>query len=267
MKPTSAACVVAGMLAFAAPATAHDTWIVPQRAVITDHLTMFVVTSGAAFPAVEYGPRTNRMADGGWRVGTLTGPFTGRAADDSTLTLAAVPRGEGTAVAWVALHPKDIDLDDDEVAHYLEEIGAGADVRAAWAGAGPDRVWHEVYTKCAKTFVRTGGIGDDASCLPPVGLELELVPDRDPTGLAVGDTVTIRVLKAGAGLPGIAVGTVRGSDGTTTLERANAAGCVRLGVTAAGSWLIRATDLHRRSDGTWESVFTTMTFVAGTRKP
>jgi hypothetical protein len=255
------------MLALATPAAAHDTWIVPQRAVVSGRLATFVVTSGAAFPAVEYGPRTDRVADGGWRVGALAGPFTGRAADDSTLTLAAVPRGEGTAVAWVTFHPRDIDLDSDEVTHYLDEIGAGDDVRAAWADAGPDRAWHEVYTKYATTFVRTGGVGDDASCLQPVGLALELVPDRDPTGLAPGDTMTVRVLQGGTGLPGIAVGAVCGSDGTHTLARANAAGYVRVAVTSAGPWLIRATDLRRRDDGTWESAFATMTFVAGTRTP
>jgi uncharacterized GH25 family protein len=267
MKCASAACVIAGVLALASPAAAHDTWIVPRRAVVPGRLVMFVVTSGAAFPAVEYGPRADRVADGGWRVGTLAGPFTGRAADDSTLTLAVVPRGEGTAVAWVAFHPGDIDLDNDDVTHYLDEIGAGNDVRAEWEAAGPDRAWHEVYTKYAKTFVRTGGVGDDASCLQPVGLELELVPDRDPTGIAAGDTLTIRVLEAGEGLPGIAVGAVSGFDGTHTLERTNAAGYVRVAITSAGPWLIRATDLDHRSDGTWESAFTTMTFVAGTRRP
>ncbi len=262
MTRVAAAGIFAAVMALPASAGAHDTWIVPRRAVTPGRLAIFFVTSSMTFPGIETGPRASRLADGGWRVGDHTGPFTGRAEDDSTLALAAVPEGEGTAVAWVAFHPREIDLDEDEVTHYLDEIGAGDDIRAAWAASGTGRTWHETYTKLAKTFVRTGGVGDDASCLAPVGLALELVPDRDPTGLAAGDTVTVRVLQGGKGLPGIAVGAVCGRTGAATMERANEAGYVRIAITGGGPWLVRATDLRARSGGTWESVFTTLTFEA-----
>ncbi len=251
-------------LTVAMPAAAHDTWIAPVRDVAAGKLTILHLTSGMSFPRLESGPKTDRVIAGGWRLGNRRGPIGGRAEDDSSLALAVVPTGQGTVVVWLTLGPKEIDLPDAEVGEYLDEIGAPDDIRRAWDAAGPGRTWHETYTKNATMFARASGVGDDASCLAPAGAGFQLVPDRDPTGLAPRDTLIVRAMKDGAGIGGVAIGATHGG-GKPFLERANPAGYVRIPINGDGPWLIRATDLRRKPDGTWESDFATMTFIVAKR--
>ncbi len=247
-------------LSIATAAVAHDTWML---AVPNDGAMAFVITSGMDFPRNEVGPKANRVATSGWRLGKTTGQLGNAAEGDSALTLTAPIAGTGTAVAWVSFHPKEIDLDEDDVTHYLDEIGAPDALRKAWEEAGPDRKWHEVYTKHAKAFVRAGSEGDDASCAAPVGLALEIVPARDPTGIAAGGTLEVRVLKRGKPFAGFAVGALCGADGTSNMQTTDGNGVVRFAIHRAGPWLVRGTDVRQETDGTWSSDFSTLTFTAG----
>lgn len=259
-----AVLVVAGAaLVVAMRASAHDTWIIPRADLESGKVAILDVTTGAAFPSTGSAPHADAFVSGGWRLGKKTGPIGGRAEADSVLALALVPDGGGTAVVWVTFAPKTIDLTETQVAEYLDEIGASDAVRRAWNGAGPDRKWHETYTKYAKTFARASGVGDDVDCLAPAGLAFELVPDRDPTGLAPGDTLTVRALEGKDGVAGVTIGAVCGSDGSVVSQAANPAGYVRVAITRDGPWMLRATELRRQPDGTWHSDFTTLTFVVG----
>jgi uncharacterized GH25 family protein len=252
-------------LTVAMPAAAHDTWIVPVRDIPAGKLTILNLTSGTAFPSVDDGPKADRVVAGGWRLGDRRGPIGGRAEGDSSLALAIVPVGQGTVVVWLALGPKEIDLTDAQVGEYLDEIDASDDIRRAWENAGPNRQWHETYVKTVTTFARASGVGDDASCLAPAGDRFQLVPDRDPTGLVPGDTLTVRAMKNGKGMGGAGVGAMRGGSDRPFLEHTNPAGYVRVPIDGAGPWLIRATDLRPGPDGTWESDFATMTFIVAKR--
>lgn len=253
--------IVVSFILMATAAAAHDTWMLASPT--ADGEVAFFVTSGMDFPRNEAGPKADRVAVAGWRLGDRSGTLPRGAEGDSVLTIMTTIAGAGTAVAHVAFRPRDIDLEEDEVAHYLDEIGASDELRRAWESAGPDRTFHEVYTKHAKAFVRLGGAGDDPACLAPVGLAIEFVPVRDPTGLAAGDTLDVRVLKNGTPFAGFMVGAVCGADGVATTQHANADGVVSFPIHQEGPWLVRGTELRRKDDGTWESDFTTMTFTAG----
>lgn len=248
------------VLGITAAALAHDTWML---AFPRDGGVSFTITSGMDFPRNEVGPKANRVATSGWRLGEASGELGNVAEGDSMLTLAATIKGAGTAVAWVTFHPREIDLDEDDVTHYLDEIGAPDALRQAWESAGPDRTWHEVYTKHTKAIVRVGGVPDDAACAKPVGLAIELVPARDPTALAAGDVLEIRVLKGGQPFGGFAVGAVCGADGEASMQTTDGNGVVRFAIHHTGPWLVRGTDVRREKDGTWSSDFTTLTFTAG----
>jgi uncharacterized GH25 family protein len=256
--------IAACALALASAARAHDTWMLaktpPSGATVT-----FGVTSGMSFPRIEAGPRSDRVAASGWRLGSRSGGFDGMQEGDSVLVVTGEIDGEGTAVGWIAFEPREIDLEEAEVAEYLDEIGAPESLRRAWESLGADRTWHEVYTKYAKAFIRLGDGGDDESCVPALGAAVELVPLRDPTGLAAGDELVVRVLKKGYAVEGQAVGAVCGADGRTTLKYSNQSGHVTIPIHRGGPWLIRATEVRRQSDGTWASDFTTMTFTVGAK--
>jgi uncharacterized GH25 family protein len=56
------------------------------------------------------------------------------------------------------------------------------------------------------------------------------------------------------------VGTVCGATGESTMKRTNQSGFVAFPITATGWWLVRATELRRKADGSYQSDFSTMTF-------
>ena len=163
----------------------------------------------------------------------------------------------------MSLGPRPIELKPDEVAHYLDEIGAPDSIRRIAAAGGPFR---ELYTKHALAFVRVGEPTADRSWAAPLGLPLELVPEQDPTALVPGDTLVLRVLSGGAPQPGFAVGAVR-EGAAPLLLRADAGGRVRVPIGGAGRYLVRGTELRRSSQPNvdWESDFVTLTFAVRER--
>jgi uncharacterized GH25 family protein len=249
------------LLAIAPEVPAHDTWIMctPPRIKPGDAVELHM-TSGMAFPAYETAPKPARLQRCEWRIGERRGSLTEFETGDSTsLVVKGRVATEGVAVVYAEFLPREIDLTPEDVEHYLEEIGAPESVRRAWKEAGPDAKFHETYTKHARTYLRVGDGGDATGCLGPVGFNIDFLPDRDPTSLKVGDSLTIKVIRGGKELEGFAVGAVRAGD-EATLQRTNQSGMVAIAIDGPGWWLVRGTELRRRADGTWESDFTTLTF-------
>ena len=256
---------IAAMLAFvlvpATAAVAHDTWIMTKETIRST--APFEISSGMYFPTLDTGPKADRVAGAGWRLRENAGRFADLNEGAQSLTMSADFEGEGTAVVWVAFKPNAIDLEEDEVDEYLEEIGAPEHLRRTWETAGEDRKWHETYTKYAKTFVAIGDAGEDASCIAPIGTAVELVPLRDPTTVSSGEELVIRVLKKGYAAEGQAVVAQCCKSGERTVKYANKSGHVTFEIDSAGPWLFSATELRLQSDGTWTSDFTTMSFTTG----
>lgn len=253
------------LAACAAPVSAHDTWIISDTpAIRPGGKALFHITSGMEFPKPESAPEPLRMKRADWRLGAEKGNIVSFEKGETSTTVGGRVTGEGTGVVCVEFHPRDIDLEPDEVEHYMEEIGAPEAVRRAWKEAGENATFHETYTKRAKSYVRIGDRGEDTSCLGSTGFAIDFLPDRDPTALRPGGELVIRVVRGGDDeIEGLAVGAVCGTDGKTTMLRTNQNGKVVIPIHAAGWWMIRATELRRNADGTWESDFTTMTFHVG----
>jgi len=268
--PAAAATAIA---LFATVAGAHDTWLLPLRAVVPPGAELLLdLTSGMRFPASETAIQAERVAQARVR---LAG---------SVDTMRPVPRGAaralrfrtplrraGVATLWVDLVPREIALDSAAVVGYLHEIGAPDSVRVAYLRqfpAGGVRRWRERYAKHAKAVVRAASPqrpapAADSSWRTPVGQALELVPDVDPTALRPGDTLRVRLLGAGgAPVPFAAVGFVgAGTRPPGTLARTDAAGRVAFRLPVGGRWMLRATVIRRASSPTldWESDFATLT--------
>jgi uncharacterized GH25 family protein len=255
------ALLAAALMLIAIPCAAHDTWLLPRDPRATEDKPAIVdLTSGTSFPKGESAIKSDRVASGGWRTSSANGHADRFEIGESSLVAQYAPSGQGTAVLFVTLKPKGIDLAADEVAHYFDEIGASESLRRDWEKNGG--TFHETYTKHAKTFVRVGdGNAADATCLRPVGLAIELLPQSDPTSLAVGDELVIKAVRGGDDeLEQFAVGIVCGKTGDSQLLRTNEAGKVSFKISSAGWWLVRGTELRRQADGTFESDFSTMTF-------
>ena len=111
----------------------------------------------------------------------------------------------GVAAFAVELAPKTLTLTKDKVTEYLDEIGASPALRATWSQMPAPKRWRESYSKHAATFVRVGNPRDDSTWVRPMGLGLEIVPERDPTMLVSGDTLSVRVVRGGRPLVGFVV--------------------------------------------------------------
>jgi uncharacterized GH25 family protein len=262
----SAATIVLALLVIAVPgARAHDTWLLPSRTSARVgarvHLAM---TSGMAFPRNETAIDPARIARASMRLGGATTDLNVHKRGKDALGLDATPGRAGVATLWVELQPRTLELTAEQVAEYLEEIGATPVVRERWERAPAPRRWRESYVKHVKTYVGVGVDGDDRSWAEPVGMGFELVPEVDPMALRRGDALTLRLLRAGAPAAGVAVGLVHENGGKALLETTGADGRVTFRLDRQGRWMARSTDLRpsSRDDLDWESDFTTLTFRA-----
>jgi hypothetical protein len=211
-----------------------------------------------AFPTLESRIRPERVRRAGVRVAGHERALASRNGKNA-LFLDATGVDAGTAVAWVELHPRPLELTPAQVDEYLEEIGEKERLGAAWAARPEPKRWREVYRKLAKTVFPVGD-GDDESWRDPVGLALEIVPETSPARVAPGGDFAVRVLKDSRPLADFAVSAVRGG-GKRDLRRTDAEGRVTFVLDRAGPWMLAGVDLRAGKDGDWTSDFTTLTLT------
>ncbi|MDP9099895.1 MAG: DUF4198 domain-containing protein [Verrucomicrobiota bacterium] len=245
-------------------ARAHDTWLIPDRFEVAPKTAITLdLTSGMAFPKLEIGPKRERVQTAPCRLAGRTFEMTDISAGPNSLRLKSDLSAVGVATFWVKLPPKSIDLKPAEVEEYLNEINAPASLRKQWAEMEPKR-WRELYSKHPKTFVRVGDPKADRSWAEPVGMALEIVPERDPTTLREGDELAVRVLKNGAPYADFSLNAVAAGETKGETRKTDSAGHVVFRLKKSGPWLLRGTDLRQstKSDADWESDFTTLTLEA-----
>lgn len=246
--------------AFLTSARAHDTWLIPDRFEVAPKTAITLdLTSGMAFPKLETGPKRERVQTAPCRLAGRIFEISDISAGPNSLRLKSELSETGIATFWVKLPPKSIELKPAEVQEYLDEIDAPAVVRKQWAEMEPKR-WRELYTKHPKTFVRVGEPPADGSWAEPVGMALEIVPEKDPTALREGDEFPVRVLKNGAPYPEFSVNAVAEGDTKGETRKTDSTGRIVFTLNKAGRWLLRSTDVRKstKSDADWESDFATL---------
>ena len=257
-----------GVFLASALLVAHDTWLIPSAVSVAPGTPVTLdMTSGMDFPAPETAVKPGRLARAQCRLaGKRTGISDRRVADKS-LQLTFRPERPGIATVWAESKPRTLDLEPAEVKEYLEEIGAAETAGKDWEKSPAPRKWRETYTKHAKTFLRVGDPGADRSWSEPAGMELEIVPEMDPTSLKAGDELAVRLLLAGRPVRDLAVGFLAAGEKTGQLRKTDGAGRVSFRVERAGWWLLRATRISRseKPGGVWTSHFATLTVAAGPR--
>lgn len=271
-KPRLSRGLAALLLAAGAPlATAHETWLLPKDFTPPAGQSLeFTLTSGMGFPSLGSGVDRRRITearliqDGDEQALVPVGGSAG------ALELTAIPYG-GVACAWVNLQPRVLEIEaDEDVEHYLEEIGAPESVCTAWRASRETTAWRESYAKLTRTYLVGSGEADPEPCWhEPTGTRFDIRPMADPTGLEPGDTLELQVLFDGEPLAGQSVGFVREDEEPRALQRSNEAGRMTVTVGGEGRHMIYATNL-RRADGddySWESNFTTLTFLVGGEQP
>lgn len=246
-------------------ASAHDTWLLPANFHLERGTVLRLdLTSAMDFPKAETPVKAERLTEAKLRLAGAT-LVLDAAAEAKVLALTARVAGQGVATAWVATRERSLQLTPEQVAHYLDEIGAAGTIGEEWKKSG-QKLWRETYVKRAKSFVRVGDAAD-SSWKEPVGLDLEILPASDPTALSVGDTLSLRLLWRGQPLSELAVGAVAAAPAKPTLAKTDGEGRVAFVLSKAGPWLIRATLIRSSTarPGEWDSVFSTLTVEASSR--
>ncbi len=253
----------AALLAVLLPASAraHDTWLIPDRfeAAAKTSVTLDL-TSGMAFPALEVGPKRERVEAARCRLAGRTIDISDISVGPKSLVFKTELSEAGIATLWMKLPAKSIELKPAQVEEYLAEIDPPQSVKTQWATMEPKR-WRELYTKHPKTFVRVGDTTGDRSWAEPVGMALEIVPEKDPALLREGDELSVLVFKNGAPFPDFSLNAVVGGETKGETRKTDSAGRVVFRFDKAGQWLLRGTDVRKstRTDADWESDFTTLT--------
>jgi len=236
MKSKAAMVPVALFLAVAIGlALAHDTWLIPDRFQIAPGESVTLdLTSGMAFPALDGGPKRERIQAVMCRLASRTFELKDFEEGPKSLRIEAVFADSGVAALWVKSPPKQIELKPDQVKEYLDEIDAPAIVRQQWTEAKEPKRWRESYRKHSKTFVRVGDADADTSWREPVGMFFEIVPEKDPTSLRVGEDFLVRVLKDGKPFADFSLGIVAEGETKGSTKKTNIDGKVSIRLDKSG---------------------------------
>jgi len=250
------------ILAIAVSARGHDTWLQPERFAATPGATLALeLTSADGFNGLETAIKPERVARAPARLAGEAIMLAVPVAGEKALRFSATLPRPGVAVVGVELKPRGLELEPEKIELYFREIHADEALRAAWATVPEPRRWRESYVKNAKSFVRVGepALGDRVWA-EPLGLRLEIVPERDPTALRAGDELPVRVLRGGAPLPGFTIAFVSAGETREHVAVTDDDGRARATLDVRGAWLVHGTDLRRATapELEWESDFTTM---------
>ena len=256
-------CIGLSLALAAANCFAHDTWLSPSTYSAQPGETItFDLTSGMEFPKLDSAVKPERVAKAGFRIGGDEAAITDFKPAAHALRFEHQFAKSGVGTVWLQLKPKDIELSDDDVAHYLEEARASEEVQRAWAEQKGREKWKELYTKCAKTCLAIGDAPGDRSWAEPVGMALEIVPLADPAALRVGEQGRFKLLRNGQPLPKAAVALHTEGDAGPHFETTDAQGVVTFPLKKAGATMLATVHLRPPASGKpWESEFSTLTFA------
>jgi len=245
---------------------AHDTWLVPSAFRPRPGTTVKLsVATSEAFPTSDGAAAPERIARFTVRTASGDEQVTGYAVDGKFLVGQAALPAAGHAMAVTETKSRLIVLEAPQFNEYIghEEL---KDVIAARAAAGKtDTTGREMYRKIAKAALCVGPSQDDSVYARPFGLWLEIMPERSPCGLRVGDALTVRVLFQGKPIQGVHV--AAGYEGVTGHSYpvwipTDKNGRATVKLDRAGAWFVRSLHmipLEGDPEAQWESAFTTLT--------
>ncbi len=261
--------VLAALLS-AAPAAAHDYWLVPDTFTPKPGTAVPVrLYVGEAFkPEQEIAYQPKRTAKLELHAGKqLTADFPGLKDGAKPAFAFAAPKA-GTAVLRVDRDWAGLTMKPDKFAAYLKEEGFDhvLKARAAAGEAGADG--RERYRRYLKTVVQVGPDGDDTPTRP-LGQRFEITPAKNPFALKAGDELPVTVTFDGKPLAGARVAAWhRDGDQLTAATATTAAdGTAALKLTRSGPWVVRAVHMRRVAEknpdppADWESFWAAVTFA------
>lgn len=193
----------------AAPALAHDFWI---------DIPHYRQGDGAAFP-VQFligDPAAVEQWDTQWhKVVSLQSIAPDRAITDQLARVVTsngdqpggaqlALSGEGTHIVAFVSNPSESDLPADEFNAYALHEGLTPALDKRKAEGKSNARGREFYARRAKALVQVGNATSD-QVTRPIGLTLEIVPEKNPYALSADEALPVRVFYRGKPLAGASV--------------------------------------------------------------
>ena len=184
-------------------------------------------------------------------------------ADPAGLVRVATP---GLLVIGYGSNPSALELPAPKFDQYLKEEGldAIAALRARRGNTGA--TVRELFSRCAKSLVLSGPPSDEPGDRR-LGFALELVAERNPYALRVGQDLPVRLTYENRPLAGALVVAMNRSGPSEKLTaRTDSEGRVRFRVPPGGMWLIKAVHMVPAPAGAsaeWMSFWASLTFEPG----
>ncbi len=259
-----------GALALTGPAMAHDFWIQPDR---------WTVRAGEPVGLellVGHGGDRQRSPIARSRIVRLEAiAARGVRADlRGSLRDRAAPRDATFVPAAPGLYVMALETDATAESHLPPDR---FDLHVASEGLTPARGWRrrarnateasENYSRHAKAVVRVGPVDRAAAAVAarPVGMALEIVPDRDTLATPSPARLTLRILYRGRPLPGarVKLTDLAHDAAPVATAQSGAGGRVAFAAPGAGDWLVttvwtRAQPRRRLTD--FETRFASLAF-------
>jgi len=171
---------------------------------------------------------------------------------------------EGT---WLLVYdnlPARIELPAERFESYLVEEGLERVVESRRERGASKRPGRERYSRSVKCLV-TVGSGEAAGFDRTAGLELELVPERDPRALTAPAELPFRLLFRGEPLAGALVRALpRRAPERASAARTDRDGRVALPIAPGDVWLVRTVHMIEAAEGDpevdWESYWAALSF-------
>jgi hypothetical protein len=169
----------------------------------------------------------------------------------------------GLLVIGYGSKPSAVEQPGERFDHYLKEEGLDA-IAALRARRGDARATvRELYSRCAKSLVLSGP-PSEATGDRRLGLMLELVAERNPYALPVGQDLPVRLTYDSRPLAGaLVVALNRSRPSEKLLARTDNEGRVRFRVRTGGMWLVKAVHMVPAPTGAnaeWVSFWASLTF-------
>lgn len=264
----TAACTALLVLGGAAPAAAHDFYLIPERSAprpgATFRLALHVSDVFPGSPTDWRPDRTHEffLLDGKGRL-----DLKDRTPEGKPLMPRVTLRSSGTTVIALVSEPSYIEIAAADFQDYLKHEGHAdiLEMRGRMGAAGsPGR---ERYRRYVKTLVNAGGAASGAA-LANLNLTIEIIPLAQPADARPGGRLPVRVLMEGAPYGGgqlcaTHAGFSKEHDAYAWCGRLDADGRASVPIKAPGWQMLRITRMRAlagddRAD--WVSYWAALTF-------
>lgn len=252
------------LLACAAPAPAHDSWLVRSRTAGAG--ISLELTTGNRYPLGETGVAAASIAQARCRDGSgRSVPLKPVERSPRWLDLRSASRGAKAPMAcWAGIKPAEIAIEPELVQVYFDEIRAPAEVRERWAQLQARGIgWRESYGKSARIEIDAPHMPAQqrAAARAPAGLPLEIVVLGDAP-VRAGESALFQLLRDGRPLAGFPIELVSERGRFGVWQQTDAQGQLRHVLPFKGAWLLRGTEVRAAGDDRWDSRFVTLAFEA-----